>query len=103
MHAWPFTLVIIHALAAYLFAVLYTRAPDVGAKAVMGVFMVVMLLMIAGYAFAIDPADTVGPYVRWVAQELEHLAVLFLGLRLLWREKLSCKNLQHQSPLSLGL
>lgn len=102
METWPWTLVIIHAFAAYMFALLYNRAPDAVQKTVMGVLMIVMLLMIAGYACGIDPADRVGPYIRWVAQELEHLAVLFLGMRLLWRERLSCKNLYQRSRLSLG-
>lgn len=90
----------VHAFAAYMFAILYNRSPDVAQKTVMGTLMLVMLMMIAAYARGIDPLDKVGPYVRWAAQEIEHLAVLFLGLRLLWREKLSCKNLHRQSPRS---
>lgn len=90
MEAWPITLVAVHAAAAYALALLYTKAPDIWQKWIIGMFMIVMLLMIAAYAYSLDPGDRIGPFVRWIAQELEHLAVLLFCVRLIWKEKLSC-------------
>ena len=96
---WDITLLTIHICAAMGFAMMFCTAPDALQKLVLGLLMTAALVLVYVYA-----ASAVDRPLHWswrrIALEVEHIGVLLYLFRLLFVEKIKCKNLQRRSPQS---
>lgn len=95
MTAWNLTLLAVHCLATYAFATLYSKTPDRLQKVVIWAMMISQYLMVLAYSFAMAGdrfSVEASALIRWIAQEIEHVGVLFYVLRLLYKEKVLCQS-----------
>lgn len=101
MFAWDVTNCAVHALLAWGCAALYCSAPDKLQKyCVLLPFICAALLLVLLYTLRIftDNGEWLLDSLKRLAYAIEHGAVMFYILRLVFKEKLSCKNLSQHSP-----
>lgn len=97
---WDLTLLLVHILAAYGFALLFCTAPDRLQKGVLSIFMIASLVLITYYALAF--ARYAAPWeLKALGYSIEHTAVLLYLVRILLIERLACKILSPRSRQSV--
>lgn len=98
--SWNLTMLVVHVLAAVVFALLFKKTPDTLQQILIGLIIASATVMVYAYAYALRgmPHGEVESF-RWIAQEIEHVAVLFYGFRLFYMECL-CRNYSRPSPSS---
>lgn len=88
---WDLTLLAVHIVAALGFTSLYCSAPDWLQKLVLGLLISSSLILV--YVYAVEAfSDGAFWLVKLIALKVEHLAVLLYLFRLIFRERMQCRN-----------
>lgn len=92
-------LLIVHILAAFVFAHIFCNAPDTLQKFILALFALTSLTLVGVYAAEVADNPLPG-LVKMISYKVEHLAVLLYAFRILYVERLSCKNSYNHYPPS---
>lgn len=100
MSATNLLLLVVHCLATYALATLYSPTLDRWQKGSLYLLMIGQYLMVLGYSFAMAGdrlAMEQATNIRWIGQEFEHVGVLVYVFRLYFKEKVLCLSGSHSS------
>jgi hypothetical protein len=99
-NAWGLTLLSFHILFTWGVASLFCTAPDALQKIALAFMLAALLMLVVFYAssLVVPPTQSVAD----LAYKIQHVAVLIGIARLLWLEKLSCRNYSTPCPSSVA-